>query len=113
MAGSSLRMAQARWETLAGLRRWAEGSVTDEAAVELLAAWQSGCLIRPGMTWVQPCRAAGYLALDGDALAAHAVTRPTDERRVLLLAAALLEGQPMPQPASRRRARAVDPGRAA
>lgn len=43
-AGSSLRAAQARWETLAGLRRWAEGSVTDEAAVELLAAWQSGCV---------------------------------------------------------------------
>ena len=106
-------MAQARWETLAGLRRWAEGSVTDEAAVELLAAWQSGCLIRPGVAWVQPCRAAGFLALDGDVLAAHAVSRPTDERRVLLLAAALLEGHPMPRPVRRRRGRAVDTERAA
>ena len=109
---TGLWAAQARWETLSGLRRWAEGSITDEAAVELLAAWQSGCLIRPGVAWVHPCRAAGFLALDGDALAEHAVTRPTDERRVLLLAAALLGGQPVPRPA-RRRGRAVDPGRAA
>ena len=112
MTMTRLDAAMARWETLAGLRRWAEGSVTDEAAVELLASWSAGCLIRPGVSWVQPCRAAGFLALDGDALAAHALTRPTEERRVLLLAAALLNGQPIPRPV-RRRGRAVDPGRAA
>ena len=109
---TGIRAAQARWEMLSGLRRWAEGSLTDEAAVELLASWSAGCLIRPGVAWVQPCRAAGFLALDGDALAAHAVTRSTEERRVLLLAAALLNGQPVPRPA-RRRGRTINPGRAA
>ena len=111
MGGSGLRTAQLRWEMLTGLRRWAEGSVTDEAAVELLVAWSSGCLIRPGVAWVQPCRAAGFFFLDGDALSAQAATRVGDERRVLLLAAALLNGVPMPRPARRRRS--VDPGRAA
>jgi len=111
MGGSGLRTAQRRWEMLAGLRRWAEGSITDQAAVELLASWASGCLIRPGVDWVQPCRAAGFFSLDGDALAAYAATRAGDERRVLLLAVALLNGRTMPRPARRRRA--VDPGRAA
>ena len=118
---TGLRTAQARWETLTGLRRWAEGSVTDEAAVELLAVWRSGCLIRPGAAWVQPCRAAGFLALDGDALAAYAASRSGDERRVLLLAAALLNGVPVPRPARRQRSverrsvdrRSVESGRAA
>ena len=97
MGGSGLQTAQVRWEMVSGLRRWAEGSVTDQAAVELLAAWAAGCLIRPGVAWVQPCRAAGFFYLDGDALAAHAATRAGDERRVLLLAAALLNGQPLPR----------------
>ena len=111
MTMTRLDAAMARWETLAGLRRWAEGSVTDEAAVELLASWSSGCLIRPGVAWVRPCRAAGFFFLDGDALAAYAASRAGDERRVLLLAVALLNGRTMPRPARRRRA--VDPGRAA
>jgi hypothetical protein len=97
MGGSGLRTAQVRWEMVSGLRRWAEGSVTDQAAVELLASWSAGCLIRPGAAWVQPCRAAGFFSLDGDALAAHAATRAGDERRVLLLAAALLNGKPLPR----------------
>ena len=101
MGGSGLRTAQFRWEMLAGLRRWAEGSLTDQAAVELLASWSAGCLIRPGVAWVRPCRAAGFFFLDGDALAAHAANRAEDEQRVLLLAAALLNGQPLP----RRRAK--------
>ena len=106
MASSGLRTAQLRWEMVNGLRRWAEGSLTDQAAVELLASWSAGCLIRPGVTWVQPCRAAGFFSLDGDALAAHAATRTGDEQRVLRLAAALVNGDQLP----RRRA---NPGRAA
>jgi hypothetical protein len=102
MGGSGLRTAHLRWEMVSGLRRWAEGSVTDQAAVELLASWSAGCLIRPGVAWVQPCRAAGFFSLDGEALVAHAATRAGDERRVLLLAAALLNGQPL----SRRRVKA-------
>jgi hypothetical protein len=101
MGGSGLLTAQLRWEMVSGLRRWAEGSLTDEAAVELLASWSAGCLIRPGVAWVRPCRTAGFFFLDGDALAAHAATRAGDEQRVLLLAAALLNGQPLP----RRRAK--------
>lgn len=106
MASSGLRTAQLRWEMVSGLRRWAEGSLTDQAAVELLASWSAGCLIRPGATWVQPCRAAGFFSLDGDALAAHAATRTGDERRVLRLAAALVNGDWL-------RRRRVNPGRAA
>ena len=75
MAVTRLGAAVARWETLSGLRRWAEGSLTDQAAVELLASWSAGSLIRPGAIWVQPCRAAGFYALDGDALAAQAAGR--------------------------------------
>ena len=100
MGGSGLRTAQLRWEMVSGLRRWAEGSLTDQAAVELLASWSAGCHIRPGVAWVRPCRAAGFFFLDGVALAAHAATRAGDEQRVLL-AAALLNGQPLP----RRRAK--------
>ena len=110
MGGAGLRTAQLRWEMLTGLRRWAEGSVTDEAAVELLASWSAGCMIRPGVAWVQPCRAAGFFSLDGDALATYAVARTGDERRVLMLAAALLNGH-VPRPPRRRRV--VDAGRAA
>jgi acetoin utilization deacetylase AcuC-like enzyme len=92
MTMTRLDAAVARWETLSGLRRWAEGSLTDQAAVELLASWSAGCFIRPGAAWVRPCRAAGYYALNGDALAAEAATRAGDERRVLRLAAALVNG---------------------
>lgn len=97
MAGSGLRTAKVRWELVSGLRRWAEGSLTDQAAVELLASWSAGYLIRPGAVWVRPCKAAGFFSLDGDALAAQASTRAGDEQRVLLLAAALLNGQPLPR----------------
>lgn len=92
---TGIRAAQARWEILGGLRRWAEGSLTDQAAVELLASWSAGCLIRPGAAWVQPCRAPGFVALDGDALVTQAATRTGDEARVLLLAAALANGDQM------------------
>lgn len=105
MTLTRLDAAVARWETLSGLRRWAEGSVTDQAAVELLASWSAGSLIRPGAAWVQPCRAPGFYALDGEALAAHAAGRGGDERRVLLLAAALVNGDEMiRRPAKTRRA---------
>ena len=84
--------ARQRAAVVAGLRRWALGAPSDQAAVELLASWSGGCLIRPGATWVQRCRAAGFFSLDGDALAAHAATRTGDEQRVLRLAAALVNG---------------------
>jgi hypothetical protein len=106
MTLTRLDAAVARWELLSGLRRWAEGSVTDQAAVELLASWSTGRLIRPGVAWVRPCQAPGFFHLDGDALAARAATTTGDERRVLLLAAVLLNGRPLP----RRRTRT---GRAA
>lgn len=103
MAMTRLDAAMARWELLSGLRRWAEGSLTDQAAVELLVSWSAGCLIRPGAAWVQPCRAPGFFALDGDALTARAATRTGDEARVLLLAAALVNGEQMVRRASKTR----------
>jgi hypothetical protein len=107
MAGNSLQAARDRWRTVDGLRRWAEGSLSDQAAVELLVSWSAGCLVRPGAVWVRPCVAPGWFWLDADALADRAATRAGDERRVLLLAAALVGGDPW------TRRRVVNLGRAA
>lgn len=109
IAGSGMRSAQARWTVVAGLRKWAEGSLTDQAAVELLVSWSAGCLVRPGAAWVRPCVAPGWFWLDADALAAQAATRTGDERRVLLLAAALVAGDPW----TRRRLTSTRTSRAA
>jgi hypothetical protein len=38
-----------------GLRRWAQGSLTDQAAVELLTSYALGRHVRPGVAWVRPC----------------------------------------------------------
>lgn len=103
----AMRAARARWLVIAGLRRWAEGSLSDQAAVELLASWSAGCLVCPGAAWIRPCVAPGWYWLDPDALAEYAATRAGDERRVLLLAAALAGGD------LRYRRRAVNLGRAA
>ena len=92
---------------LQGLRWWAQGVVSDQAAVELLARSFGGQLLRPGVAWVPPCRRPGWYWLDADALAEHAATRTGDERRVLALAARLVDGDPAP------RRRLPEPGWAA
>ena len=82
---------------LQGLRWWAKGDLADQAAVELLARAFGGRLLRPGVAWVRPCRRPGWYWLDGDALAVHAANRTGDERRVLMLAAQLVDGDPSPR----------------
>ena len=95
MAGKpSAVQAQVRWQLVAGLRWWAEGSLTDQAAVELLVSCSSGRFVRPGCAWIRPCARPGWYWLDADALTAHSDTLAGSERRTLLLAAALVGGDP-------------------
>ena len=73
-----------------GLRRWAVGVLSDQAAVELLANYRNGRFVRPGVAWVKPCVRPGWFWLDADALADYAATRTGDEQRILTLAARLV-----------------------
>ena len=82
---------------LKGLRWWAQGALSDQAAVELLARSFGGRLLRSGVAWVRPCRRPGWYWLDADALADYAATRTGDERCVLVMAARLLDGEPSPR----------------
>ena len=89
----SALQARLRWQLVAGLRNWAEGVLTDQAAVELLLSCSNGRFIRPGCAWIRPCRRPGWFSLDADALTAHTETLSAEsERRMLLLAAALVGG---------------------
>jgi len=67
---------------VAGLRRWAQGALTDEAAVELLVSSAGGRFARPGCAWIRPCVAPDWYWLDSDALTAHAERLAGSERRV-------------------------------
>lgn len=53
---------------VAGLRRWAQGAVTDEAAVELLIRCLAPSYTRPSSAWLRPCRRAGWFWLDASQL---------------------------------------------
>ena len=86
--------ARLRWQLVAGLRSWAQGSLTDVAAVELLVSCSNGRFVRPGCAWIRPCARPGWYWLDADALTAHAEALTGTERRTLLLAAALVGGDP-------------------
>jgi hypothetical protein len=93
MAGRpSALQAQLRWQLVDGLRSWAEGALTDQAAVELLVSCSNRRFVRPGCAWIRPCKRPGWYWLDADALTAHAETLTGSERRMLLLAAALVGG---------------------
>jgi hypothetical protein len=104
MAATPLEVARARLAVESGLRRWAQGALTDIAAVELRASTFGGRHVRPGVAWVRPCARPGWYWLDADALAAHAATlHDGQERRVLTLAAQLVDGDPWTRrPAIRR-----------
>ena len=78
----------------AGLRRWAQGSAADVVAVELLVGCFAGRYARPSRPWIVPCRAAGWWSVDPDRLAVHAAGLAGEPRRVLLLAAGLISGDP-------------------
>ena len=93
MPASGMDAARRRQAVVEGLRRWAQGSLTDQAAVELLARSCGGRLLRPSVAWVRPCPRPGWYWLDADALTAHAATLPEgSEKHVLLLAALLVDG---------------------
>jgi hypothetical protein len=95
MAGKpSARQAQLRWQVVSGQRSWAEGALTDQAAVELVVSCSNGRFVRPGVAWIRPCPRPGWYWLDADALTAQAERLTGSERRMLLLAAALVGGDP-------------------
>ena len=102
MSAPGMDVARLRVAVVEGLRRWAQGSLTDQAAVELLARSCGGRLLRPGVAWVRPCRRPGWYWLDADALTAHAATLADgSDKHVLLLAALLVDGDtPTPPPAA-------------
>jgi len=93
-ARTSAFRARLGWQLVAGLRSWAQGALNDQAAVELLVSCSNGRFVRPGCAWIRPCARPGWYWLDADALTAHAETLTGSERRVLLLAAALVGGDP-------------------
>ena len=82
MAGKpSALQVQLRWQLVAGLRNWAEGSLTDQAAVELLVSCSNSRFVRPGCAWIGPCTRPGWYWLDADALTVHAGTLAGSEQR--------------------------------
>ena len=94
-AETSVFRARLRWQLVAGLRGWSVGSLSDQAAVELLVCCSNGRFVRPGCAWIRPCARSGWYWLDADALTVQAETLTTgSERRMLLLAAALVGGDP-------------------
>ena len=107
MPATGIEAVRGRLAVVDGLRHWAQGSLTDQAAVELLTSYALGRHVRPGVAWVRPCARPGWYWLDAEALADYAATRTGEERRVLALAARLVDGDPW------TRRRLVNPGRAA
>ena len=111
--GTGVFRVRLRWQLVSGLRSWAQGSVTDQAAVELLVSCSNGRFVRPGCAWIRPCARPGWYWLDADALTAHTETLTGSEQRVLLLAAALVGGEPWTRHRWEKSRRQVDSGRTA
>ena len=111
-ATTSTFRARLRWQLVAGLRSWAQGSLTDQAAVELLVSCANGRFVRPGVAWIRPCPRPGWYWLDAEALNMHAGTLAGSERRMLLLAAALVGGDPWTRRRLNQSRRRIDAGRA-
>ena len=96
-----------RWSVVAGLRRWARGLPTDEAAVELLVGMGARFTL-PGSPWVKPCGRPGWFWLDPDELARYWGRLTPGQRRLIALVVTLLGGKP-----ARSAAEPAVPGRAA
>ena len=75
---------------LSGLRRWAAGSATDMAAVELLVLVAEGRLLRASAPWVRPCVRPGWFWLDPAPLAQLPARLQNRDRQLVALAVALL-----------------------
>lgn len=75
---------------LLGLRCWAQGCRSDEAAVELLACVAvGGWAVDVARSWVLPCHRPGWFWLDGARLSASVDMFPVMERPVVVLASLL------------------------
>ena len=107
-AGGSI---QARWVVTTGLRRWADGAATDQAAVELLIGLGAR-FTHPRCSWVRRCRRPGWFWLDPDPLSRFTGRLTGQERRILTLVVTLLAGEPAAA-LSRVPEIQVDSGRAA
>ena len=83
----------ARCEVEAGLRGWAWGLHSLEAAVELLILSFGGRFAGPGWPWVRVDR--GSVWLDADQIHPHIGVLSSGERRVLGLVEALATGRPV------------------
>ena len=81
-----------RWTVVAGLRRWAHGLATDEAAVELLVG-MGARFTRPGSPWVKRCARPGWFWLDPDELTCYRGRLTPGQRRLLALVVTLLGGK--------------------
>ena len=77
-------------EVLTGLRRWASGSATDAAAVELLALVARGRLLRSSAPWVRPCGRLGWFWLDPEPLLQLQGRLAGVDRHLVALVVALL-----------------------
>lgn len=82
----------------AGLRRWAAGSATDAAAVELLALAAGGRLLTRSSPWVRPCGRLGWFWLDPRPLAELKLGLRGQDRRIVALVVALLADGQLDQP---------------
>ena len=81
--------------TVVGLRRWAAGSASDAAAVELLALVAGGRLLDRSCPWVRPCARLGWFWLDPAPLTGLlAGMRGRDRQLVGLVVALLANTQP-------------------
>ena len=92
--------------TALGLRRWAAGSSTDAAAVELLGLVGSGRLLAGSCPWVRPCVRLGWYWLDPAPLALLQTGLAGRDRRLVGLVVILLGGTPsssQPAPVEARR----------
>lgn len=84
---------QARWQVVAGLRAWADGAATDEAAVELVIGLGAR-FTHPRCQWIRRCPRAGWHWLDPEPLSRFTGRLTEHERRVLALVVTLLSGEP-------------------
>ena len=81
--------------TAVGLRRWAAGSATDAAAVELLGLVAGDRLLTRSCPWVRPCGRLGWYWLDATLLAQVPPRLRGRDRQLVALAIALLgDAQP-------------------
>ena len=105
------RSIEARWVVICGLRHWADGAATDQAALELLIGLGAR-FTHPRCSWIRPCRRPGWYWLEPDSLSRFTGRLTGQERRVLTLVVTLLSGEPAAD-ASRVRDIQVNSGTAA